>query len=39
MRFHLQSVREALDGGRPRQRRLEPEAENETAQLSFSDLF
>jgi excisionase family DNA binding protein len=40
MRFHLASVREALDGGsRPRTRRNEAEAENETAQLSFSDLF
>lgn len=39
MRFHLQSVREALDGGRPRVRRPEPETEIETTQLSFSDLF
>ncbi|HEX8176880.1 MAG TPA: helix-turn-helix domain-containing protein [Pyrinomonadaceae bacterium] len=39
MRFHLQSVREALDGGRTRTRRPDPEAEIETAQLSFSDLF
>lgn len=37
MRFHLQSVREALDGGRPK--RNEPKTESETAQLSFSDLF
>lgn len=39
MRFHLQSVREALDGGRTRTRRNEPETENETTQLSFTDLF
>lgn len=40
MRFHLQSVREALDGGRPRAaRRPEPEEEARTTQLSFSDLF
>jgi excisionase family DNA binding protein len=37
MRFHLASVREALDGGRTRPRRNE--TEGETAQLSFSDLF
>lgn len=37
MRFHLPSVREALDGGRPK--RNEPKAESETAQLSFTDLF
>ena len=40
MRFHLPSVREALDGaGRTRTRRAEAEAEQETAQLSFTDLF
>ncbi|MBD0370257.1 MAG: helix-turn-helix domain-containing protein [Pyrinomonadaceae bacterium] len=39
VRFHLQSVREALDGGRPRTKRTDAEAENNTAQLSFSDLF
>lgn len=41
IRFHLPSVREALDGaaGRARARRNEAEAENETAQLSFTDLF
>jgi excisionase family DNA binding protein len=40
MRFHLQSVREALDGGaRSRAKRNEPETEDETTQLSFSDLF
>lgn len=39
VRFHLQSVREALDGGRPRTRRPEAETEIETSQLSFSDLF
>lgn len=39
MRFHLPSVREALDGGRATKRRSEAESEDETAQLSFSDLF
>ncbi|HEY0323786.1 MAG TPA: helix-turn-helix domain-containing protein [Pyrinomonadaceae bacterium] len=39
MRFHLPSVREALDGGRARTRRTEAEAEEETTQLSFTDLF
>ena len=39
MRFHLQSVREALDGARTRPRRNETETEEETTQLSFSDLF
>jgi excisionase family DNA binding protein len=39
MRFHLASVREALDGGRARTRRAEAETEDQTAQLSFSDLF
>jgi excisionase family DNA binding protein len=40
MRFHLESVREALDGaGRTRTRRHDSEGEGETAQLSFSDLF
>jgi excisionase family DNA binding protein len=42
MRFHLPSVREALDGaaGRTRaSRRHEAGEENETAQLSFTDLF
>jgi excisionase family DNA binding protein len=41
MRFHLPSVREALDGAsRPRSaRRHEAEDGQETAQLSFSDLF
>lgn len=38
MRFHLPSVREALDGA-GRTRRKDAEAEQETAQLSFSDLF
>jgi excisionase family DNA binding protein len=37
MRFHLQSVREALDGTK-RNRRHAAEAETDTAQLSFSDL-
>lgn len=39
MRFHLQSVREALDGARTRTRRNEAESEEDSAQLSFSDLF
>ena len=41
MRFHLPSVREALDGAasRARARRAEAEAEPDTAQLSFTDLF
>jgi len=39
MRFHLASVREALDGTRARPRRNEAEAEDQTTQLSFSDLF
>jgi excisionase family DNA binding protein len=39
MRFHLASVREALDGARSRPRRNESEAEDQTTQLSFSDLF
>jgi excisionase family DNA binding protein len=39
MRFHLQSVREALDGTRTRPRRNEHETEEDTAQLSFTDLF
>jgi excisionase family DNA binding protein len=39
MRFHLASVRDALDGARTRTRRNEPETEDQTAQLSFSDLF
>ena len=41
VRFHLPSVREALDGAaRARSpRRHEAEDGNETAQLSFSDLF
>lgn len=40
MRFHLPSVREALDGtGRARTRRTEAESENDNSQLSFTDLF
>lgn len=39
VRFHLGAVREALDGGRSRTKRNEPETEADTAQLSFSDLF
>lgn len=40
VRFHLQSVREALDGGaRTRTRRYDQEAGKESAQLSFTDLF
>lgn len=41
MRFHLESVREALDGGagRARARRSEAESESDHTQLSFSDLF
>jgi excisionase family DNA binding protein len=35
-RFHLQSVREALDGAKRNRRHAE---EAETAQLSFSDLL
>jgi excisionase family DNA binding protein len=38
MRFHLPSVRDALDGT-VRARRKETEAEDPDAQLSFSDLF
>jgi excisionase family DNA binding protein len=38
MRFHLQSVREALDGTK-RNRRQSAEAETDTAQLSFADLL
>lgn len=38
MRFHLQSVRDALDG-RPRTRRSQAEAEAENLQLSFTDLL
>jgi excisionase family DNA binding protein len=37
MRFHLGAVREALDGTRPK--RNDAKAEDQTAQLSFSDLF
>ncbi len=40
VRFHLPSVREALDGaGRTRSSRHQAEEERETAQLSFTDLF
>jgi excisionase family DNA binding protein len=39
LRFHLAAVREALDGGRARKRPNEAEADDSTAQLSFSDLF
>lgn len=41
MRFHLPSVRDALDGSaRTRAaRRSEAESEDENSQLSFSDLF
>lgn len=41
MRFHLASVREALDGGRSnaRPRRTEGDSEDSSSQLSFSDLF
>lgn len=40
IRFHLPSVREALDGtARTRARRNETESEGENAQLSFSDLL
>lgn len=39
VRFHLPSVREALDGARPRPRRNEAESEEPSPQLSFSDLF
>jgi excisionase family DNA binding protein len=40
MRFHLPSVRDALDGtGGGRTRRKEPESEDHDTQLSFSDLF
>jgi excisionase family DNA binding protein len=38
MRFHLQSVREALDGTK-RNRRHAADAEEDTAQLSFADLL
>jgi excisionase family DNA binding protein len=37
-RFHLQSVREALDGTK-RARRHAAETEADTAQLSFADLL
>jgi excisionase family DNA binding protein len=37
-RFHLQAVRDALDG-RPRSRRSTTEAEAENPQLSFTDLL
>jgi excisionase family DNA binding protein len=37
-RFHLQSVREALDGTK-RARRNAAQTEEETAQLSFADLL
>ena len=40
MRFHLPSVREALDGtARARTRRTDADSENENSQLSFTDLF
>lgn len=40
MRFHLPSVREALDGAvRTRARHNDAESENENSQLSFTDLF
>jgi excisionase family DNA binding protein len=40
VRFHLASVREALDGGAlKRTRRHEAETADDTAQLSFTDLF
>jgi excisionase family DNA binding protein len=40
MRFHLPSVREALDGAvRTRTRRNEAESEDDNSQLSFTDLF
>ncbi len=38
MRFHLGSVREALDGAQRKGARRD-EAEDESPQLSFSDLF
>ena len=41
-RFHLQSVREALDGEhtrRTRARRPAPDADTDDAQLSFADLL
>ena len=37
-RFHLQAVRDALDG-KPRSRRSTTEAEAENPQLSFTDLL
>lgn len=37
-RFHLQAVRDALDG-KPRSRRSPAEAEAENLQLSFTDLI
>ncbi len=39
MRFHLPSVREALDGAAARTRRKEMDVEKDDAQLSFTDLF
>lgn len=39
MRFHLPSVRAALDGATKRTRRNEAESEQDSAQLSFTDLF
>jgi excisionase family DNA binding protein len=39
MRFHLPSVREALDGAAGRTRRKDAESEENSAQLSFTDLF
>ncbi|HEX8707583.1 MAG TPA: helix-turn-helix domain-containing protein [Pyrinomonadaceae bacterium] len=40
VRFHLQAVRDALDGGqRSRSRRNQPETAPESPQLSFADLL
>ena len=40
VRFHLPSVREALDGGRSRpHRRHDTEPEDQSAQLSFTGMF
>ncbi|MGA9997892.1 MAG: helix-turn-helix domain-containing protein [Pyrinomonadaceae bacterium] len=40
IRFHLQSVRDALDGAhRLRSRRPQEESNGENAQLSFADLL
>jgi excisionase family DNA binding protein len=38
-RFHLQAVREALDGATKRTRRNAADGQAESAQLSFSDLL